>query len=170
MNLLILIFTFSTLSYSQQNTSQAAKDLNIIEGEYILKSGSSSFCSAGGPVGWVRTEKAGKDVDHYMLMLGTKFIFVDINKPESKLAFPDCAYTTKTETKRSGDTGVLIENENRDCGTSSEHVRRTVQVNKDKITLTVRSQTESQGKKTTDTSDCTFELKRASREQQSLPQ
>lgn len=168
MKILILSFLFPLICMAQENTSQAAKDLSIVEGDYTLTKGNSNYCSAGGPVGWFKTEKSDFDKDGYMLMVGTKFIFANINVPETKQTFPDCEYITKTEVKRHSGVGFLIETENQNCKNLNRIVRKSLRFEKDKISMDIYIKTEENGKKSNETSECVFELKRPSRFQQSI--
>lgn len=167
--LILVLLIIPSFSKAFDNNSQAAKDLAIIEGEYAVTNGSISFCSAGGPVGWVKTEKSDTNKDAYMLMLGTRFIFSDINKPEQKQIISECEYITKSETKKVDGAGILIETETQKCKSMTQTTRRKVHFERDKINLEVAVKTEENGQKKNVTSECSFALKSASRFQQSVP-
>lgn len=162
-NFILIILTFTSLqALAEDPPSKAETDLNIIEGEYELKSGPLGFCSAG-VVGWFNTKKSEKDNE--MLMLGTRLIFSDANKPERKQTISDCDYTQKTETKRQGNMGLLTEVETRECKSLKETRTRVVRVEKDQITLEERNYSTENGQSS---KSCTYSLKRPSRYQQSI--
>lgn len=140
--------------------SKAELDLNIKSGNYELKSGPYGFCSAG-LVGWVTTERA----DERMLMLGTRFIFGNINTPPKKESIEDCDYTQKSETSRDNRYGILLEIETRNCKSLKENRRRLVRVDGDKITFEESLISSEAG---TSTKTCIYTFKQPSRQQQSI--
>ena len=160
--LITLSLMLSITSFAEEIQSQGAIDLGIIEGDYVIKKGPKTFCYDG-PVGWFNPAKADKE--NPMLMLGTKLIFSNVNRPEQKEIIEDCEVTSKTETKRISNIGFLTESESRHCKSLKESTRRTVRVEKDQIVLEVTSSSSETGNFS---KACYYELRRPSREQQSV--
>lgn len=163
MKSLILVLTlFSTVSFAEEIQTKGALDLGIIEGDYSIKKGPKTFCYDG-PIGWFSPAKSDKE--NPMLMLGTRLIFSNVNRPELKQTIDDCEVSAKTETKNIGGIGFLTETESRVCKSLKETTRRTVRVEKDQIVLEVSSTSSETGNFS---KACYFELKRPSRDQQSI--